>query len=97
MKSALRPVGESSEGSAQLEPLGNDPAGLTVIEQLAGEDVWLAVSVTVPLKDEAPVPVGVPVTAPVLVFSDSPVGNDPLLIAYVTYGAVPPLAVNVEL
>ena len=48
------------------------------------------------VKAEAPLPVGVPVMAPVLVLSDRPAGRDPADTEYV-YGPVPPVAVTVWL
>jgi hypothetical protein len=53
-------------------------------------------SVTFAVKLKVPAVVGVPVMAPVEVFSVNPGGSDPDVIENV-YGGTPPLAVNDEL
>jgi hypothetical protein len=53
-------------------------------------------SVTFAVKLLVPVAVGVPVIAPVLALSDSPVGRLPALMDQVS-GEVPPVAVSVTL
>ena len=55
-----------------------------------------SVSVARTVKSDAPLPVGVPVMAPLLALSDSPAGSAPDETAKV-YGPVPPLAVTVWL
>jgi hypothetical protein len=73
--------------------------GATVMPQLLVVAVaWTpgVESVTLTVKENGPAVVGVPVMAPVAVFSVSPPGNDPEAIAKV-YGAVPPVTVIAEL
>jgi hypothetical protein len=53
-------------------------------------------SVTLTVKENGPAVVGVPVIAPVVVFSVRPPGSEPEAIANV-YGAVPPVTVIAEL
>jgi len=53
-------------------------------------------SVTLTVKENGPALVGVPVMAPVVVFSVRPAGSEPEAIANV-YGAVPPVTVIAEL
>jgi hypothetical protein len=51
-------------------------------------------SITPTVNVEPPLPVGVPVMAPVEEFSDRPAGSEPDVIEYV-YEPVPPVAVTV--
>ena len=53
-------------------------------------------SVTCAIYEYVATAVGVPVTAPVLVFKVNPGGSDPLVMEKV-YGGVPPVATNEEL
>ena len=53
-------------------------------------------SVTLAVKLNVPVAVGVPVMAPVLMLSVSPVGSEPVVMEN-KYGGVPPVAVSAEL
>jgi hypothetical protein len=53
-------------------------------------------STTCAVKLNVPAVVGVPVIAPVELFSVNPAGSEPLVIEYV-YGGIPPPAVSDEL
>lgn len=70
-------------------------ATFTVMLRFAvAEPFGLEESVTFTVKFEVPDAVGVPVIAPVLVFTLRPAGRLPVLMLHV-YGGVPPLACRV--
>ena len=67
---------------------------MTVIESAAVAVLGIA-SDTCTVKDDVPVPVGVPDITPVEAFRDSPVGSVPTVTVHEPYGGVPPAAVSV--
>ncbi len=82
-------------------PLGSEVVVMvspatTVIDSACAAEVAPALSFTVTLNEDVPVPVGDPVIAPVDAFKPSPLGSDPLLTVQLLYGGVPPVAASVE-